>query len=146
MCCVCNQHDFKPFYSALCQLSIQYFYVLQKQVVSLVKVFEINFGNMFQEYDMTFDKRKEASGKLHLLWVFITMILSMSFVGNLKSILMKKDFEPMASTKAEIVDMDMKILVRYGMEPILEMYASVNDIDNRLLCQARKSNGFYKAG
>ncbi len=74
------------------------------------------------------------------------MILSMSFVGNLKSILMKKEFEPMAKTKTEIVEMNMRILMRYGMEPTVELYANNNHIDKMLLCQAKKTNGFYNPG
>ncbi len=74
------------------------------------------------------------------------MVLSMSFVGNFKSILMKKDFEPTTSTKEEIVEKDMRILLPTDLEVVMEMYSMENKIDKRILQQTRKTNGFFNVG
>ncbi len=104
------------------------------------------FGNIFQEYSLMSANWKQLSTKLNVLWVIVTMLLSMSFVGNLKSTLMRKDFESVAKTKEEVVDKDMKILMSKGMEPLLEGFSVESDIDKRILCQIRKTNGFFELG
>ncbi len=115
--------------------------------MSYAKVLEITFGSIFQEFsDTTFIDRRLTSTKLNLIWVIVTMLLSMSFVGNLKAILMRKEFEDVPTTKAEVIDRDMRLLMTRGMEQVLELYALESDMDKRILCQTRKTNGFYDAG
>ncbi len=110
-------------------------------------VLQMAYGNIFQEYNQ---KKPTQQGKIYItvsfMWVVATMVLSMSFVGNLKSILMKKDFETTTATREEIVDKDMRILMPKEMEAIMEAYSNHNNIDERILCQTRKTKGFYNVG
>ncbi len=84
------------------------------------------------------------STKITVLWVTATMFLSMGFVGNLKSILVRKDFEPVTATIDEIVDKDMRVFFADTFETLLDSPVHNSVVARRLLCQARKTDGIFK--
>ncbi len=105
----------------------------------------MNFGNIFQEFGQTRQADSDrASAKLQLLWIFATFFLTMAFVGNLKSILVKKTYEPETSSIREIIDKDMRVFIYEGVVGFLGLLEDKVTID--ILSQARKTNGIYKTG
>ncbi len=108
-------------------------------------VLRICFGNIFQEYNkMGLTTRSRRAKKLHFVWILGTTFLTMAFVGNLKSTLVRKSYHPRTQSAAEVVDKDMLLTMPNSMEMFLEMDQSESTINKRFLCQARKTNGVLK--
>ncbi len=104
----------------------------------------MTFGNIFQEYHQnTLKNRRRTSTKLQFVWVVATSFICMGFVGNLKSILVRKQYEPKTSSFEEIVEKDMRVFIAKDLESVLELNSFNSPIDKRLLCQARKTEGIY---
>ncbi len=71
----------------------------------------------------------------------------MTFVGNLKSSLVRKNFEKRTMTWEEMIDKDMII---HTSTTSLDFYksplAQLDPMNKRFLCQAEKKNSFYVTG
>ncbi len=105
------------------------------------------FGNIFQEYHGNrHAKIGKISSNLQLIWIIGTMVLTMSFVGNLKAILTKKEFESKTQTIDEIIGKDLRVLLPDFTAAILEMHSFKDNVYERLLHQAVKTGGIYKLG
>ncbi len=113
--------------------------------MSLLQAAEINFGAIFQDYDKrVFQDKDRTSTKLYFLWIVATFFLTMGFVGNIKAILVKKEYEPRTSTLYEMVDKDMAVYFPAGFEMIFQMNSRYSELNRRILCQARKTEGIYQ--
>ncbi len=106
------------------------------------------FGIIFQEY--FFGKLNVKASRfiqLRLTWVVLTMFLTMTFVGNLKSSLVRKNFEKRTMTRAEMIDKDMIV---HTSSTSIDWYktpqAQLYPLNKRLLCQAQKKNSIYVTG
>ncbi len=86
-----------------------------------------------------------VSAKLQFLWIVMTTFITMAFVGNLKSIMVKKTYEPKTSSFREIIDKDMRVFIYEGLGHFMESY-DTEDIAKIIWNQALKTNGTYKAG
>lgn len=103
------------------------------------------FGIMFQEYEV--GKYKRASvrfSQLRVLWIVLTMFLTMAFVGNLKSSLVRKELEQRTMTFDEMVDKDMyihtnSILMQWYDHPL----GKLTPLHARLKCQALKKKSVF---
>ncbi len=76
---------------------------------------------------------------LRFLWVVMTMLLVMSYMGNLKSSLVSKSYEKPTKTIEEVIQKDMthhtfEIFYNYMQSPIGQM----TSLSRRLLCQTEK--------
>ncbi len=68
----------------------------------------------------------------------------MAFVGNLKSALVRKGFEQRTQSLNETVDTDMLVVIPNALEMFFELDDSDTLINQRILCQARRTNGVLK--
>ncbi len=117
----------------------------QVYAIAFIQLLQISFGNIFQEYNKKQVKTSNVPAKnLHFVWVLATTFLSMAFVGNLKSALVRNGFEPRTQSLSEMVDKDTLIIMPEALENYLEMDDSDSLINKRILCQARKTNGVLK--
>ncbi len=103
---------------------------------------------MFQEYHPTgLDNRKFIFAKVRFMWIVLTMFISMAFVGNLKSSLVKKNFEKRLMTMTEMVEKD---LVLHTSTATLDFYDDPNiasrPLYQRLKCQTYKHKSLYISG
>ncbi len=91
------------------------------QTRSIFNVLEMCYGIIFQEYHQS---RMNNKGRLITLvtfmWVAATTFLSMAFTGNLKSSLVRKNYEERTMTLNEIVDKDLTIHMSNTMENYLD--------------------------
>ncbi len=106
----------------------------------------MNFGVIFQESYLGSEnihnrKTKMLFHVLRLLWVFMTMIVVMSYVGNIKSSLVIKNYEKPTKTIEEIVDKD---LTHHAVESTYYYLKSpigqLSPVNRRLLCHTEKKN------
>ncbi len=103
----------------------------------------MNFGNIFQEYSQSNQtNRRMTSAKLQFLWIVATTFITMAFVGNLKSILVKKTYEPKTSSLREIIASDKRVFVYEGNGLFMESF-NQEDIARDIWNQALKTNGTY---
>ncbi len=120
-------------------------FFFQNSKLSLLQAGEIIFGAIFQEYDKTlFGARDRTSAKLYFLWTASSFFLVMGYIGNIKAILVKKEYEPRTSTLYEMVDKDMAVHVPTGFEMIFQKNSRYSTLNRRILCQARRTEGIYK--
>ncbi len=110
------------------------------------ETFLIMFGNIFQEYNhfkvpALISKRYAA---LQFIWVLATTLMTMAFVGNLKSTLVKKSYESKTRTLIEMIDKDMTVNIPLMTAQYLEV--DPIELNKRILCQAKKTNGVYNIG
>ncbi len=68
----------------------------------------------------------------------------MAFVGNLKSALVRKAYNPVTPSLNALVDKDMLVAITDTLDMYLEQDYSNSTIYKRILCQARKTNGILK--
>ncbi len=116
---------------------------------SLILSLEMAYGIMFQEFEeKKFIKKNASYIVLRILWVTTTMLISMTFMANLKSSLMKKNFEERTMTKEEMVDKDMTIHVSFMVANYLDGPSGhqANRFDRRKLCQIKKKDSAYIPG
>ncbi len=98
------------------------------------------FGNMFQEYNKKLIMGTgKTSTKLHIMWVVATTFLSMAFVGNLKSALVRSKYESRTLTVSEMIDKDMALFMAITMDMYLENDYTNSIINKRILCQSKKT-------
>ncbi len=110
----------------------------------------MTFGIIFQECQMgdrkvTYMPRQYVV--LRMMWVILSMLLTMTFVGNLKSSLVKKSYEKRTMTLEEVIDKDITVhtstaAMAYYDQP----QAQLNPITKRLKCQAQKKDSIYVTG
>ncbi len=108
----------------------------------------MTFGIIFQEYFLgRLNEKTSRFIQLRLTWVVLTMFLTMTFVGNLKSSLVRKNFEKRTMTRDEMIDKDMLI---HTSTTSLDWYktpqAQLDPLNIRLLCQAEKKKSIYVTG
>ncbi len=84
-------------------------------------------------------KNIHLSKALQFLWVLATAFISMAFVGNLKSTLVKKSYEPKTQTLNEMIDKDMPVFITIAKAMYLERDYTNSPLNKRLLCQVKKT-------
>ncbi len=80
------------------------------------------------------------------LWIAATTFITMAFVGNLKSTLVRQEFKPKTQTLSEMVDKDMPIHISNLKNMYMLKMEKINtnsSINKRILCQAHKTNGVF---
>ncbi len=106
------------------------------------------YGIVFQEFGDKdhYANKNNISTQFRFLWIVVTTFVTMAFVGNLKSTLVRQEFKPTTQTLNEMVDKDMPIHVpnvkAMYMEN-LEKDNSNSSINKRILCQAYKTDGVF---
>ncbi len=108
----------------------------------------MSYGIIFQEYSLSGSKKKTSRFvQLRMAWVILTMFVTMAFVGNLKTSLVKKNFEKRTMTRNEMIDKDMII---HTSTTSLDWYrtpqAQLDPLNIRYLCQAKKKKSIYVTG
>ncbi len=111
----------------------------------LSHIIEMTYGIVFQEFSLG-----ERKGKINIFvllrmtWVFATMLLTMAFLSNLKSSLVKKNFEKRTETFDEIMEKDMLI---HTPQITMNFYKSLGDnidvISKKVMLQAEKKKSIY---
>ncbi len=110
----------------------------------------MTFGIIFQEFglgDRRITHKPSQYVALRMMWVVLSMLLTMTFVGNLKSSLVKKSYEERTMTLEEVIDKDMTL---HTSTAVMDYYdqpqAQLNPITIRLKCQTEKKGSIYVTG
>ncbi len=112
-------------------------------------VLTLTYGIIFQEYNYKehYANKKNISTQFRFLWITVTTFITMAFIGNLKSTLVRQEFMPRTQTLNEMVDKDMPIHVpnvkSMYMENLEKNHLN-SSINKRILCQAYKTDGIYQ--
>ncbi len=106
------------------------------------------YGIIFQEYHLDSSLKKSVKFvQIHMSWVILTTLLTMAFMGNLKSSLIYKGYERRTMNISEIVDKDMIV---HGSAPIVDWWRTpmgqLSPINKRLFCQVEKTNSTFQFG
>ncbi len=106
------------------------------------------YGIMFQEfgYKDHYANKSKMSTQFRFLWIAVTSFITMAFVGNLKSTLVRQEFGPRTQTLNEMIDKDMLIHVpnvHIMYTESLEKHNSNPNLNKRILCQAYKKDGVF---
>ncbi len=91
-------------------------------------------------------RNQRKSTYLQFLWVLSTMFITMAFVGNLKSTLVRKSYEARTMTLNEMIDKEMPVHIPNTKAGYLEMDQSNSILNKRILCQAKRTNGVFVVG
>ena len=104
-------------------------------------------GIALQEYyrQRNFDLLSRPS-TFRLLWVVCAMLLSMSFAGNLKASLVRREYETPTQTLMEMVDKDMTIHMLRSVHQYINMTRKLSRLHDRVACQAQKRDSIYQTG
>ncbi len=73
-----------------------------------------------------------------LLWVVVSMFLSMAFVGNLKSSLIRHTYMEKTQTLDEMIDKDMFVMISSVFVDYIKFSASGNAFNQRLINHVEK--------
>ncbi len=73
-----------------------------------------------------------------LLWVVVSMFLSMAFVGNLKSSLIRHTYTEKTQTLNEMIDKDMHVIMSRVFMDYVKNSASGNAFNQRLINHVEK--------
>ncbi len=103
------------------------------------------YGVLFQEFHSN-NKLKGISKGVGALWVVSSLIITSAFVANLKSSLINKIYEDKTETLDEIVDKDLLVHMDKVFFDYLRMQGDVIEINERLLCQAKKYDTVFMDG
>ncbi len=105
------------------------------------------YGNLFQEYHgVKGINNNLLSTTFHFVWILMTAFIVMAFHGNLKSSLVRKNYEDRTMTLNEMIDKDMIVHVSSTLKSFLENSISQSEFNKRMLCQARKKDSVYPLG
>ncbi len=105
---------------------------------------QMTFGIMFQEFHMSTKKKYSLNFlTLRMVWIVGSLFISMAFLANLKSSLMKRHFEKRTMTLEEMVDKDMTIHSSDIFTSYLESPNGQSPLNNRLLCQVKKKDTIF---
>ncbi len=116
---------------------------MQVSPVNLTDAFQLTFGILFQEYHLG-NKSKLPEARppfnvLRMVWVVMSMILVMSYVGNLKSSLVSRSYDRPTQTISEIVEKDLTFHAQEALYFFLKTpYGQQTMMNRRLLRQAEK--------
>ncbi len=131
------------FGSSLLAISLA-LWLLSDQDTGIAKNLQLAYGIMFQEYfSLRYLNQPRSYQSLRMIWVVATVFLSMAFLANLKSSLMKTQFNKRTMTLNEIVDKDMRVISSATFTSFLEDSKTNSLINQRLLCQIKKHNTTY---
>ncbi len=116
----------------------------QKQEIGLFGVFSTTYGVLLLEYHQckVADKNK-LSARFRLLWIISSMFIVMAFHGNLKSSLVRKNYEERTMTLNEMIDKDMTVHITSTFAEYLGATITQHDFNERLLKQAKKKDSIF---
>ncbi len=107
----------------------------------------MTYGVVFQEYHQSDSFRGSSLRKqfIHILWILATVLLTTSYVGNLKSHLIKKTYQQKTKTLNEMIDKDMPVHINIGFYHYLDSVKHMSKLYTRSICQASRDKSIiYK--
>ncbi len=115
----------------------------------VLKILEMSYGIVFCEYHSHQHRYKSSSKTLlfhniRLVWIIASMFLSMAFVGNLKSSLIRRTYTEKTQTLDEMIDKDMFVMINKVLSGFLKNSASTNAFNQRLICQVGKKDSLLR--
>ncbi len=108
----------------------------------------MTYGIVFCEY-YHHKKMHKSSNKswvfdnTRLLWVVASMFLSMAFVGNLKSSLIRHTYKEKTQTLDEMIDKDMFVIMSKVFVDYIKNSASGNAFNQRLINHVEKKSSTF---
>ncbi len=108
--------------------------------VTCFKICQMMFGIVFQECYQPGSIRSTNHLKLlRMLWVVMSMLLTMAFVGNLKTSLVVNNYYDQTETFDQIFEKDLPFHVSRAFYDFVNASAALNSTLNiRILCQVNK--------
>ncbi len=113
--------------------------IKRKSLETFGSSFQTMYGIIFQEFYEDGRKKRLTYKLVRILWVLTSLFLTMAFLANLKSSLMKKQYEQRTLTLNEMIDKDMRISASPTFTNYLESIAGrAGVLNSRILCQIKK--------
>ncbi len=104
------------------------------------KICQMMFGIVFQEcYQPNSIRNTNHLKLLRMLWVFMSMLLTMAFVGNLKTSLVVNNYYDETKNFDQIFEKDLPFHVSRAFYDFVNASATLNStLNTRILCQVNK--------
>ena len=103
------------------------------------------YGIIFQEYHQLRSGLPRGQAKvLTAMWVALTTVLAMAYVGNLKASLVRKDFETRTASLGDMIDRDMEVHTAAQLYNFFNYTRHQTYLNERLTCQIEKRKSIHQ--